>query len=207
MKFVRVSHCVRPVLALSSEGSVLLVQTMHPDPLGISRQIRETQPNKTELLSNTHILTSSALPYGSVIKPRREVFLSVCVCLCMPMTSQPHKQTCRGGICWQLKNWASKELKLPHGTQAGEKEYLFNKSIPPHTQVQSHSVWIEGKYECIKLSRHDLNVKDSFVRSTDSFPESAFRAMAWNLFSVLSINLLQNTLKWQNHKYHDWIHL
>jgi len=32
------------------------------------------------------------------------------------------------------------ELKLPRGTQAGEKEYLFNKFIPPHTQVQSHSV-------------------------------------------------------------------
>lgn len=108
MKFVRASHCVHPVLVLSSEGSVLLVQTMHPDPLGISHQIRETQPNKTELLSNTHILTSSALPYGSVIKPRREAFLSMCVCLCVPMTSQPHKQNCWGGICWQLKNWASK---------------------------------------------------------------------------------------------------
>lgn len=99
MKFVRASHCVCPVLGLSSEGSVLLVQTMHPDPAGISRQTRETQPNKTELLSNTHVLTSSALPYGSVIKPRREVFLSMCVCLCVPMTSQPHKQTRQGGIC------------------------------------------------------------------------------------------------------------
>lgn len=99
MKFVRASHCVRPILGLSSEGSVLLVQTMHPDPPGISRQIRETQPNKTELLSNTHILTSSALPNGSVIKPRREVFLSMCVCLCELVTSQPHKQTCQGGIC------------------------------------------------------------------------------------------------------------
>lgn len=69
VKFVRVSHCVRPVLGLSSEGSVLLVQTMLPDPLGVSRQIGETQPNKTELLSNTHILPSTALPYGSVIKP------------------------------------------------------------------------------------------------------------------------------------------
>lgn len=101
MKFVRASHCVCPVLGLSSEGSVLLVQTMHPDPPGISHQIRGTQPNKTELLSNTHVLTSSALPYGSVIKPRREVFLSVCVCLCLPMTSQPHKQTHQGVICWQ----------------------------------------------------------------------------------------------------------
>lgn len=79
MKFVRASHCVCPILGLSSEGSVLLVQTMHPDLPGISCQIRETQPNKTELLSNAHVLTSSALPYGSVIKPRREVFLSMCV--------------------------------------------------------------------------------------------------------------------------------
>jgi len=100
MKFVRASHCVRPVLVLSSEGSVLLVQTMLPDPLGISRQIRETKPNKTELLSNTHILTSSTLPYGSVIRtPKGSVFVYVCVCLCVPVTSQPHKQTCRGGIC------------------------------------------------------------------------------------------------------------
>ncbi len=101
MKFVRASHCVCPILGLSSEGSVLLVQTMHPDPPGISRQIRETQPNKTELLSNAHVLTSSALPYGSVIKPWRELFLSMCVCLCVPMTSQAHKQTRQGGICWQ----------------------------------------------------------------------------------------------------------
>ncbi len=82
MKFVRASHCVCPILGLSSSGSVLLVQTMHPDPPGTSRHIRETQSNKTELLSNTHVLTSSALPYGSVIKPWREVFLSMCVCVC-----------------------------------------------------------------------------------------------------------------------------
>lgn len=127
MKFVRASHCVRPVLALSSEGSVLLVQTMHPDPLGISRQIRETQPNKTELLSNTHILTSSPLPYGSVIKPRREAFLSMCVCLCVPMTSQPHKQTCRGGICWQLKNW---NFLMEHKQ---EKRNICSTSLFLHT--------------------------------------------------------------------------
>ncbi len=138
MKFVRASHCVCPILGLSSSGSVLLVQTMHPDPPGTSRHIRETQSNKTELLSNTHVLTSSALPYGSVIKPWREVFLSMCVCLCVPMSSQEHKQTHKGGICWQQQNrtlillmkYKEKNMNMCSSTHPGaESLSVFQESM------------------------------------------------------------------------------
>ncbi len=130
---------------VSHPGSVLL-QTMHPDPSGTSRHIRETQSNKTELLSNTHVLTSSALPYGSVIKPWRELFLSMCVCLCVPMSSQEHKQTHKGGICWQQQNWTLILLMK-------YKQKNMNLCSTTHPGAESLCMYIPGKYECTSFSK------------------------------------------------------
>ncbi len=183
MKFVRASHCVCPILGLSSSGSVLLVQTKHPDPSGTSRHIRETQSNKTELLSNTHVLTSSALPYGSVIKPWREVFLSMCVCLCVPMSSQEHKQTQRRDMLTTTNRNVILLMKYKQRTWI---------CVLPHTQVQSLCLYSR------KVWVYKLQQTPS-VRSTKSLTELAHGSRKCNFFLSYQIIYLKSTLKCNLH--------
>ncbi len=99
MKFVRASHCVCPILGLSSSGSVLLVQTMHPDPSGTSRHIRETQSNKTELLRTHTSWPPVPCPTGVLLNPEGKWFcLCVCVCACPCQVKNTNKHIKEGYV-------------------------------------------------------------------------------------------------------------
>ncbi len=76
---------------------------------------------------------------------------------------------------------------------------MFIKSVLSHTQVQSHSVCIPGKYECTNLSRHDLRVKDPSVRSTRYFTELAVGSRKCNFFLFYQIIYLKSKLKCNLH--------